>query len=93
MNRIDELLGVATFAAAGMFAAVATAPVTSVAATAAAPRGQAQVVSADPLSLAPVLVLPSVDIVARRGVETARIEREERLERHRLSKAATRPGA
>ena len=93
MNRIDELLGVATFAAAGMFAAVAIAPVTSVAVTAAAPHGQAHVVSADPLSVAPVLVLPPVDIVARRSVETARIERDEQLERHRLSKAATRPGA
>ncbi len=93
MNRIDELLGVATFAAAGMFAAIAIAPVTSVAATAAASHAQAQVVAADPLSFAPVVVLPPVDIVARRSVETARIEREEQLERHRLSKAATRPGA
>ena len=93
MNRIDELLGVATFAAAGMFAAIAIAPVTSVAAAAGAPHAGAQVVTADPLSLAPVVVLPSIDIVARRSVEMARIEREERLESHRLSKAATRPGA
>jgi hypothetical protein len=92
MNRIDELLGVATFAAAAMFAAIAIGPVTSVVATAAAPRAEAQVVTADPLSVAPVVVLPPVDIVARRSVETARIDREEQLERHRVSKAATRPG-
>ncbi len=93
MNRIDELLGVATFAAAGMFASIAIVPVTAVVATAAAPRTEAQVVAADPLSFAPVIVLPSVDIVARRSIETARSERAERLESHRLSKAATRPGA
>jgi hypothetical protein len=93
MNRFDELLGVATFAAAGMFAAIAIAPVTSLVATAAAPRAEAQVVMADPLSVAPVVVLPPVDIIGRRGVETAGIDREEQLERHRVSKAATRPGA
>ena len=93
MTRIDELLGVATFVAAGMFAAIAISPVTSVAATAAAPRAEAQVVTADPLSLAPVVVLPSVDIVARRSVETARIEREEALNRQHLTKGAVRPGA
>ena len=92
MNRIDELLGVATVAAAGLFAAIAIAPVTSVA-TATAPGAEAHVVTADPLSLAPLIILPSVDIVARRSVEAARIGREERLESHRLSKAATRPGA
>jgi hypothetical protein len=89
MNRIDELLGVATFAAAGMFAAIAIAPVTSIAATAAAPR----VVTADPLSFAPVVVLPSVHIVARRSVEMARIEREEALDRQHLTKGVVRPGA
>ena len=93
MNRIDELLGIATFAAAGMFASIAIVPVTAVVATAAAPRTEAQVVAADPLSFAPVIVLPSVDIVARRSGETARGERAERLESHRLSKAAMRPGA
>ncbi len=93
MNRIDELLGVATFAAAGMFAAIAIVPVTSVAAAAGASRAGAHVVTADPLSFAPVVVLPPVDIVARRSVETARIDREERLESHRMSKATTRPGA
>ena len=56
MNRIDELLGVATFAAAGMFASIAIVPVTAVVATAAAPRTEAQVVTADPLSFAPVIV-------------------------------------
>ena len=93
MNRIDELLGVATFAAAGMFASIAIVPVTAVVATAGAPGTEAQVVTADPLSFAPVIVLPSVDIVARRSVETARSERAERLGSHRLSKAAMRPGA
>jgi len=93
MFRIDELLGVATFAAAGMFAATAIAPVTSVAAAAAAPRAEARVVTADPLPLAPVVILPSVDIVARRSVEMARIEREEALDRQHLTKGVVRPGA
>jgi hypothetical protein len=78
MHRIDELLGVATVVAAAMFVAIAVAPVT---------RGA-------PVSgSASIVILPSVDVVARRSVEFARIEREEAVDRQRLTKGVSRPGA
>jgi hypothetical protein len=78
MNRIDELLGVATVAAAAMFVAVAVAPVTRSAPV------------SDPAS---IVVLPSVDVVVRRSIESARIEHEEALDRQRLTKGVLRPEA
>jgi hypothetical protein len=78
MHRFDELLGIATVAAAAMFVAVAVAPVTR---------------SAPVSESASIVVLPSVDVVVRRSVEAARIEHEEALDRQRLTKGVSRPEA
>jgi len=78
MQRLDELLGIATVAAAAMFVAVAFAP---------APSGTP---GSDPVV---IMVLPSVNVVVRRSVESARIENQEALDRQRLTKGVSRPGA
>ena len=72
MYRIDELLGVATFATVAMVVAIAVAPVRD-----GVTRGE--VATMERTSTAPIVQLPSVDVVARRSVEVARIEREESL--------------
>jgi hypothetical protein len=78
MPHIDELLGVTTIAAAGLFAAIAVQP--SASGPAAAPGG------------APIARVASIDVVARRSVEFARIEREEGFGRESLGNVA-RPDA
>ena len=69
--HIDELLGVATIAAAAMFAAIAAQPTMNGAACA----GETPVATA--AAAVPIVRLPSIEVVARRSVELARIEREE----------------
>lgn len=63
MPHVDELLGPATFAAAGLFAAIALQP----AVTGAAPARVAPGVVSAPARLATVVQLPAVEVVARRG--------------------------
>jgi hypothetical protein len=87
--HIDEMIGVATVAAAAMFAAIALRPTISgavsvdphVATAAAAPAA------------APIVHLPPIEVVARRSVEIARIEREERFARPPRARYSARPGA
>jgi len=95
MPRFDELLGITTFAAAGMFVAIALAPVPSGAARPDDALSEAPVMSTPaPPAAEPLVHLPPVEVVARRSVEVARIEREEKFARQHLSKAATpRPKA
>lgn len=93
MPRIDELLGVATVAAAAMFVAIALQPVPSGAAVSGTARGDERTIVADRSNPAPIILLPSVDVVARRSIEIARIEREDALDRQRLTKGVSRPGA
>jgi hypothetical protein len=72
--HVDELLGVATIAAAAMFAAIAAQPTMNGAACA----GETPVATAAaPAAAVPIVRLPSIEVVARRSVELARIEREE----------------
>ena len=89
MPHIDELLGVATVATAGLFVAIATQPVDQAEAGAAF---QAPVASTSTGAAAIRLVkLPAIEVVARRSVELARIEREEKLARQCVAKDDTRP--
>lgn len=74
MPHTDNLLGYATLASLGMFAAVAAQPWTGTGAEAVAA----------PVATAPATMrmvrLPPVDVVASRSAELARIEREDRLQ-------------
>jgi len=86
MPHIDELLGAATIAAAGLFAAISVQPAAGGAA------GNAVVRNADPVSVATtrpvgreIARLPSIEVQARRSVELARIEREDRQARDRAA--------
>jgi hypothetical protein len=74
MPHTDNLLGYATLASFGMFAAVATQPWagTTADATAGAVPSAPEAVR--------IVQLPAVDVVAKRSVELARIEREDRLQ-------------
>ena len=89
MPRITELLGFAAVAVGGTLTAIALAPTPSGAfrdgAHAAAPVTSA----AGELSAAPVIRLPSVEVVGRRSVEPSRVE----VARQHLQKGATRPRA
>jgi hypothetical protein len=78
-----------------MFVAIAFAPVPSGAARPDDTLSEAPVMSAPaPSSAEPLVRLPRVEVVARRSVELARIEREEKFARQHLSKAAAlRPKA
>ncbi|CAG1005001.1 hypothetical protein BURK1_03163 [Burkholderiales bacterium] len=91
MPHVDELLGPVTFAAAGLFAAIALQPGVpgspAQGARDAAPAASARSVS----GTAQVVRLPAVEVVASRRVELARLEREEQLARERQAKAASRP--
>ena len=82
--HIDELLGVVTIAAAGMFAAIAVQPLT---------RGAPGAADIPARTAAPIVRLPSVDVVARRSVEVARVERQEKFARPPLAKDGARPKA
>jgi hypothetical protein len=95
MPRFDELLGITTVAAAGMFVAIAFAPVPSGAARPDDALSEAPAVSAPaPSSAERLFRLPPVEVVARRSVEVARIEQEEKFARQHLTKAASpRPKA
>lgn len=72
MPHVDELLGPATFAAAGLFAAIALQPPASVAAPAR---------TAPTVATAAVVPLPAVEVVARRSPALAQIERDQARER------------
>jgi hypothetical protein len=89
MPRITELLGFAAVAVGGTLTAIALAPTPSGAfrhgAHAVAPATTA---AAQP-SAAPVIRLPSVEVVGRRSVEPSRIE----VARQHLQKGTTRPNA
>jgi hypothetical protein len=87
MPHIDELLGAATVAAAGLFAATALQPVAKPAPDRAVPPTAA--VSAP----APIVRLSPVEVVARRSVEVARIERDEKRTHEGAAKAASRTDA
>jgi hypothetical protein len=67
MTSIDEMLGVATFAAAALFVAVALEPVA---------RGTPVVSEALQSFATPIVHLPPVEVVGQRSVEVARIQRE-----------------
>jgi hypothetical protein len=71
MPHTDNLLGFATVASFGMIAAVAVQPWSHASATAAPGSTAAPTMR--------MVQLPPVDVVARRSVESARIEREDRL--------------
>jgi len=76
MPRIVELLGFATVAAGGMFVAIALAPMPSGAAHPdGALAGTPAVIAAPSHSDAPIVRLPTVEVVARRSVEFARISK------------------
>jgi hypothetical protein len=81
--HIDDLLGVAAVAAAGMLAAIAAQPMMSGA------RGATDA----PATAASIVRLPSVEVTARRSVEFARIEREEKFACPSDAKNAVRPKA
>ncbi|MGE5169219.1 MAG: hypothetical protein ACM3JC_02470 [Rudaea sp.] len=70
MPHTDNLLGIATVASFGMLAAVVVQPWTGATAHAAGP----------PQNAIRVVQLPPVEVVAKRSVELARIEREDRLQ-------------
>jgi hypothetical protein len=90
MPHIDELLGSVTIAAAGLVAAIALQPAAGGAPV--APRTAAPVTStANSPDAVPMVRLAPVDVVARRSVELARIEREEQLACERPLKDAARP--
>ena len=72
MPHVDELLGPATFAAAGLFAAIALQPPVTVA---------AQARSAPTVAAATVVRLPAVEVIARRSPALAQIERDDARER------------
>ena len=80
MPQIDELLGVATVAAAAMFAAIVVQPVMS------GPPGAADAPVVTPVATAaaqpaatPIVRLPSVEVVARRTAAVARVQRGEQV--------------
>jgi hypothetical protein len=88
MPHVDELLGPATFAAAGLVAAIALQPAMSARPSADGFHGHATVASlAKRAEGVALLQLPTIDVVARRSVELARIERE------RQAKPSPRPSA
>ena len=89
MPHIDEWLGVATISAAGLFASVALQPSPQYASG----RSEAPVASVAAQPAAAIVRLPAVNVVARKSVELARIEREDRLARGRSAKDTGRPGA
>ena len=72
MPHVDELLGPATFAAAGLFAAIALQPPVTVATPARA---------APTVAAASVVRLPAVEVVSRRSPALAQIERDVARER------------
>ena len=84
MPHTDNLLGYATLASLGMFAAVAAQPWTGSAAEAATNA------AATAPSTMRLVQLPAVDVVATRSAELARIEREDRLQ---CVQAGTQPKA
>ena len=87
MTRIVEFLGFATVAAGGMFVAIALAPIPSGTARPGT-HAEAPAATAADYSTTPIVHLPPVEIVARRGVEPP-IE----VARQHLQKGATRPKA
>ena len=74
MPHTDNLLGYATLASLGMFAAVAAQPWTGNGAEA------ATAAAATAPSAMRIVQVPTVDVVATRSAELARIEREDRLQ-------------
>ena len=74
MPHTDNLLGYATLASLGMFAAVAAQPWTGNGAEA------ATAAAATAPSAMRIVQLPAVDVGATRSAELARIEREDRLQ-------------
>ena len=74
MPHTDNLLGYATVASLGMFAAVAAQPWTGSGLQAAT-----NAAAAAPSTMR-IVQLPAVDVVATRSAELARIEREDRLQ-------------
>jgi len=92
MTRIDELLGIATIATAGMVLAIAFAPMPN-----GKPRPDDELAATPVISAAdpsfPAPIVRSIEVVARPSVELARIEREPQSQRPALSKGAPRPKA
>jgi hypothetical protein len=74
MPHVDELLGPATFAAAGLFAAIALQPPPADVATARAAHGVASIVAPAREAIVP---LPAVAVVVRRSTALAQIERDD----------------
>jgi hypothetical protein len=89
MPHLDELLGVATVAATGLFAAIALQPDGTQATRNASTRADAAISGA----AAPIVRLAPVEVVARRSVELAHIEREEKRARERIARDPARPKA
>ncbi len=92
MTRIDELLGIATIATAGMVLALVFAPVPS-----GKPRPDDELAATPVISAAdvssPAPIVRSIEVVARPSVEIARIERDPQSSRTPQSKGAPRPKA
>src|SRR5260221_8336317 len=92
MTRIDELLGIATIATAGMVLALVFAPVPS-----GKPRPDDELAATPVISAAdvssPAPIVRSIEVVARPSVEIARIERDPQSPRPPQSKGAPRPKA
>jgi hypothetical protein len=95
MPHIDELLGVATVAAAGLLAGIVVQPFVSDAQSdSIGPHADIAVTSRPVRAEGTQLVrLPTVEVVARRSVELARIAREEQLAQQCVAKDAARPNA
>lgn len=73
MPHVDELLGPATFAAAGLFAAIALQPPLTGAAPPLVAPGATSIVAPARQAIVP---LPTVEVVARRSTAVALIERD-----------------
>ena len=85
MPHVDELLGPATFAAAGLVVAIALQP--PVAMNAPASRPPVTTTAASAAGPGTVVRLPSVDVVARRSTAVAELGRDAR------SRGAAKPRA
>lgn len=86
MPHIDELLGVATVAAAGMFVAITLQPLPS------GKTGSVATAIAEPY-VAPVVRLPSVEVVTRQSHGAGRIARAEKSVRQPVANGTARPRA
>jgi len=93
MPHVDELLGPVTFAAAGLVAAIAIAPIATRAPVHAAPA-RAVAAATAATDARPVVRLPSVEVAARRATELARSGCEGAAdERSAIATGATEPHA